>query len=120
MPIIEVEIVVDSSETEIAIPVQKLADALGGVLETKPGGTWVKVRTLAAGDYAENGASDPPRPVFVRVLKAGAGSADDRRREAPLLARAVADIVDRPAENVHILYEPPARGRIAFGGELRD
>ena len=35
------------------------------------------------------------------------------------LTGAIAAACGRPEENVHLVYEPPAKGRIAFGGELR-
>ncbi len=120
MPIIDVEIVNDPSEAEIEVPLQVLADAIGGALGSEPGRTWVRLRTLATSHYAENQASDSPRPVFVRMLKANAGTIEERRQEARLLAGTIAGIVKRPVENVHILYEPDARGRIAFGGKLLD
>ena len=31
---------------------------------------------------------------------------------------AIAEACSRPVEDVHILFEPPAAGRIAFGGKL--
>jgi phenylpyruvate tautomerase PptA (4-oxalocrotonate tautomerase family) len=34
------------------------------------------------------------------------------------LSEALSTILDRPKENIHILFEPPGAGRIAFGGEL--
>ncbi|MCB9602302.1 MAG: RidA family protein [Sandaracinus sp.] len=39
-----------------------------------------------------------------------------RAREAAALAEAFAVLLERP--RVHVLFEPPAAGRIAFGGEL--
>lgn len=35
------------------------------------------------------------------------------------LTEAVASACDRPSQGVHVIYEPPARGRIAFGGQPR-
>lgn len=120
MPIIKVEIVEDPSKAGIAVSSRELADALGSALGSGPGGTWVKMCTFAASQYAENDTAVPPRPVFVSVLKADSGSQEDRRKEARILAGTIARVVGRPIENVHILYESDARGRIAFGGELRD
>jgi phenylpyruvate tautomerase PptA (4-oxalocrotonate tautomerase family) len=38
--------------------------------------------------------------------------------EAERLTRAIAPILNRPPENVHILYEPDGAGRVSFGGKL--
>ncbi len=34
------------------------------------------------------------------------------------LTEATAEACDRPAENVHVIVEPAAVGRIAFGGRV--
>ncbi len=36
------------------------------------------------------------------------------------LTERFAEICGRSPEHVHIIYEPPAAGRIAFGGKLRE
>ena len=38
--------------------------------------------------------------------------------EVDRLTAAIAQICDRPAENVHIIYLPEGAGRIAFGGKV--
>lgn len=38
--------------------------------------------------------------------------------EAAALASAIAQVTGRAVEHVHLIYEPPGRGRVAFGGEL--
>jgi len=111
MPILDVELVGEPpADGDLA---RRLADAAGVVLKTPPGKTWVRLRFLS--DYAENGGGPPAgiRPVFVSVL-----TADASKDSAEALATAIAEACGRSAENVHILYEPPARGRIAFGGKL--
>ena len=57
--------------------------------------------------------------VFVSVPQAAPPGGDALGREARALTEAVAGACGRSAEHVHLLYEPPAAGRIAFGGELR-
>ena len=77
----------------------------------------MKLRVLHARDYAENGVPDlAVAPVFVRILKHDGAAAIDA--EAAALARAVATACGRSVENVHVIYEPPGAGRVAFGGHL--
>ena len=38
--------------------------------------------------------------------------------EAMAVAEAVGRVLARPRENVHVIYEPEATGRVAFGGTL--
>jgi len=99
---------------------QSLADAIGGALKSPPGQTWVRVRSIARDQYAENGVSlDPAElPVFVTILKRQALQRAELEREVAALASAVAQTVGRPATCVHIEYAPAAAGRLAFGGVL--
>jgi len=98
---------------------QKIADAAGSALGTELGRTWVKLRYLPSAHYAENGATDPEmRPVFVSLLLGRSLPAVGRKELSLTLARAIGEVVGRPIENVHILFEPDARGRMAFGGVL--
>ena len=119
MPIVDVEIVVSDGETARTTLARELADAIGDAFATPPGRTWVRVRTLPRMQYAEHGGTpEDAKPVFVNVLKsqrpAGAGWRDEVRRLTDVIAR----VVGRTPESVHVLYEPDARGRIAFGGEV--
>lgn len=120
MPILEVEVVTGPDETAPPDLARRLADAAAEAMAQPPGRTWVRLRTLPAGLYAEDGGGPPAgvRPVFVSVLKARRPAADALAEEAARLAAALAAACGRPVENVHILYEPDAAGRIAFGGEL--
>ncbi len=115
MPILEVEIV-GAPETSDGLAA-RIAVAAGEALD-KPGGTWVRLRRLEPADYAESDGGPPAgvAPVFVRVLERAAPDDLDARVER--LTDAVAAACGRPAENVHVLYEPPAAGRMAFGGRL--
>lgn len=115
MPILDVELV-GAREDGLA---RKIADAAGEVLGTPPGRTWVRVRFLAREDYAENGTDVPGdvRPVLVTVLETK--PPQDLEAEVRALTAAIAQATGRPAENVHLFYEPPGEGRVAFGGKLK-
>lgn len=118
MPILDVEIVVRPGEQFGSDLTAKLADRLGHIFGSPPGNTWVKVRFIAPENYAENDSQEELFPVFVSILKAHLPPADDRQAEIAQLTAAIAQICDRPRENVHILYLPPGAGRVAFGGKL--
>ncbi|MGZ3697276.1 MAG: tautomerase family protein [Bdellovibrionota bacterium] len=116
MPILDVEIVGASDAEGLA---RRLADAAGIVLGSAAGGTWVKLRFLPRENYAENG--DLParvQPVFVSVLLGRCFEGEVQSRLALKLAEEFSKILDRPRENIHLLFEPSAAGRIAFGGKL--
>ena len=121
MPILDVEPVVADGQELPAGLAASLADAAGKVFGAGPGTTWVRVRPLPQSQYAENDAGEPEGfgSVFVRVLKASLPEGPDLDTEVTSLAQAVATVCARNPENVHILYEPPAAGRIAFGGKVR-
>ena len=118
MPILYVEIVGDyDPDHGVAL---KIADRAAPVLGADRGQVWVKLRRIPRELYAENGRGDPcpDQPVFVKVTKGVLQDVEELRVEAEQLTKAVAEAVGRPAENVHIIYEPSAAGRIAFGGKL--
>lgn len=116
MPILEVRLVGDSAAPDLA---QRLADAAAGVLGSPPRGTWVAVELIPPARYAENGGADPGvAPVFVRVLLRDGPPREGLAEQVAALCRAVATCCGRPAENVHLVYEPAAAGRVAFGGNL--
>jgi hypothetical protein len=122
MPILDIEIVVDAGERLGQTLATQLADAAGEVFEMEPGRTWIRLHVLPRSQYAENGGgpSSDVKPVFVHVLKASIPDGEDMRREMRRLAQRVADVLRRPVDHVHVLYEPPAAGRIAFGGHRLD
>jgi len=121
MPIIDIEIVgfVTQLEGDPDLT-QALADALGRVFDSPPGRTWVQLKGLPQAGYAENGqgAETTPRPVFVTILKAVLPDEDELRIEIERITAVVSGILGRPPENVHVLYLPAGRGRVAFGGRL--
>lgn len=120
MPVLEIEAVTDDQRPLLDGLAACLADAAGKAMGSSPGQTWVRLRELPRAAYAESGGGMHPGvlPVFVRVLRADLPAPPELEREMASLAQAVASAFHRPVENVHVLYEPAARGRMGFGGEL--
>lgn len=119
MPILDVELI--TSEPLDSGLAAKLAEVAAQVWGGPAGSTWVRLRALPPEQYAENGTTSPAgwHAVFVTVLKAQRPSGPALQAEVRALTDAIARVCGRPAENVHILYEPDARGRIAFGGDVK-
>ena len=115
MPIIDIELVSDDPADPLIM--RGLADDLGRVFDAAPGKVWIRMRTLPVLSYAENG-QPAPQPVFVTVLAGTPPAGEALRTQVEDITSTVARHTRRPAENIHVLYEPPARGRIAFGGRL--
>jgi phenylpyruvate tautomerase PptA (4-oxalocrotonate tautomerase family) len=120
MPVLEVTVVGGGPASTRAGLARGIADAAGAVFQSTPGSTWVVLREHPAEDYAENaaGPEEGYAPVFVRVLKKSLPSERELAREVEALTRAVAEVCGRDPEQVHVIYEPPAEGRTAFGGRL--
>jgi len=121
MPILEVELIGGAAVPERAGLARRLADAAGAIFGSAPGETWVRVRETNPTDYAENAtdaAAAGVHPVFVRVLKRALPEAAELKREVEALTEAVATETGRPPDQVHVVYEPPGAGRVAFGGRL--
>ena len=121
MPVLDVELIRGAAVPERAGLARRLADAAGAIFGSAPGETWVRVREVATIDYAEN-ASDAAaagiQPVFVRVLKRAQPDAAAMTLEIEALTSAIAAETGRSRDQVHVVYEPPAAGRAAFGGRL--
>jgi phenylpyruvate tautomerase PptA (4-oxalocrotonate tautomerase family) len=120
MPIVDVELVHEQPLDDGMAG--ELADILGRVFDAPPATTWVRLRALPKSCYAENEAAEPTgwKAVFVTVRKAQRPAGPALEAEIRALTDAVAQVCRRPAENVHVLYEPDLQGRIAFGGRLRE
>jgi phenylpyruvate tautomerase PptA (4-oxalocrotonate tautomerase family) len=120
MPILSIEIVLRPNETLRRGLAAELADRAGEVFGSAPGETWIKLTTIPAGQYAEAGGLPPGGvyPVFVSVLKARYSPTIALQAEITRLTAAIAQACARPEENVHLFYQPEARGRVAFGGKL--
>lgn len=118
MPILNIDLVGDGAPPPEGLA-RQLADAAGHVLGSEPNATWVRLRSLSPAEYAENGDAYPDaHPVLVTIIKGDLAPPDELAIEAAALATAIADVTGRATEHVHIIYEPPGRGRVAFGGEL--
>jgi phenylpyruvate tautomerase PptA (4-oxalocrotonate tautomerase family) len=125
MPIVTLETLSDGLfSSEDALPtsdqLQSLADALGALFGSQPSGTWVRARQQQRAYYAENmiEISRDMRPVIVEILKSELGTEKERAIEAAAVCALVAQTLGRSTENVHVIYQPEARGRVAFGGKL--
>jgi len=120
MPILDIEIVLRPNESLPPKLAEIIAEGVAAIFQSPPGGTWVKLRTIPADYYAENGAGqdDPPFPVFAKILKADTLQSDMMQAEITLLTDCLASACNRPKENVHIIYLRLAKGRISFGGNL--
>lgn len=119
MPIVDVELVCDARAAPVCTSARALAVAVGCVLNSPPGHTWVRLRTLDSESYAENEAAPPSElPVFVTVLHAHPPSGPALHAEIAALTSTIAACVQRSPERVHVQYAPAAAGRQAFGGAL--
>jgi phenylpyruvate tautomerase PptA (4-oxalocrotonate tautomerase family) len=120
MPIVTVHIVANTERPLDHNLAQALADAVGRALESPPGQTWVRLRSLSRDEYAENESvvDASELPVFVSILERQPPTGAKLQAEVNALTRAVAHVVGRPATRVHIEYAPAAAGRISFGGKL--
>ena len=109
MPIVTVEVVVDLDRTLNLNLAQSLANAIGRALDSPPGQTWVRLNVLGRNAYAENEHVVEPDalPVFVIVLKRQVPLGAELQAEVASLTRAVAQVLARPEESVHVEYAPP-------------
>jgi phenylpyruvate tautomerase PptA (4-oxalocrotonate tautomerase family) len=117
MPIIDIELVGPVDGPPVPGLAQAVADDLGKALGAQAGKVWVRLRTLSPTNYAENEAKSP-HPAFVSVLAAAPPAGDELHRQVSEITAIVARHTGRPRDLVHVLFEPAARGRIAFGGRL--
>jgi phenylpyruvate tautomerase PptA (4-oxalocrotonate tautomerase family) len=121
VPIVDVVIVSDdASWPDLA---QTLADGIGDALGAPIGTTWVRLRALDRSHYAESGGADADAdadaaPVFVEIISRRAPDGPQLSSAVVDIVRAVARATGRPAERVHVIFEPDGAGRIAFGGRL--
>lgn len=120
MPIVDVEVVCQPGEARGLPSAAGLAEILGHALGSAPGHTWVRVHTLDASCYAENGVlvDMTELPVFVTVLHATLPVGAALEADVAAVTQAVAAWVERKVERVHVTYAPAGAGRQAFGGRL--
>jgi phenylpyruvate tautomerase PptA (4-oxalocrotonate tautomerase family) len=116
MPILDVEIIGHNRTEGLA---QLLADAAEKVFEAEKGNIWVKVHYVPKSQYAENGGtSENLNPVFITAQLGQSYGKKDQGQVAVELTEVFSKVVERPKENIHIIFEPSLRGRIAFGGKM--
>ena len=119
MPVFDIEIVTRHGEAVAPALASDLSDALGAVMDAASGKVWVRLRTLAPEGYAENQAGPQrPFPVFVTLTASAPPEGEHLEHVVQQVTEAVAHLTDRPVENVHVLVQPAAKGRIAFGGKV--
>jgi phenylpyruvate tautomerase PptA (4-oxalocrotonate tautomerase family) len=120
LPILDVQLVGPVPEDVRRGLAQRIADAAAGVFASRPHGTWVKLHFIDASAYAENEGGPPPgaQPVIVSVLQAEPPSAGALEDQVGRLSRVIAEACTRPVASVHLIYEAPGKGRVAFGGRL--
>lgn len=120
MPLVDIEITLKQREKLPIDLASILADELGGIFNSPPSTTWVKLYGLSENHYAENHRSleGGAHPVFVRIVKSEMPEKYIMEQEVKEITRVLAKICKRPAENIHIIYEPEGRGRVSFGGRL--
>lgn len=105
------------SETTLA---QSLADAGSPAFPPEQREVWLQVRYTPHRDWAvsRGSSSGRPSPILVHVLREVNPQGRDLKQEIRGITAAVARVTGRPEENVHVTFEPSARGRVAFGGKL--
>lgn len=120
MPIADIELVLAAADELAPGLAARLAAVLGEVFEAPAGRVWVRLRALPEAQYAENAAPlcAEELPAFVSLLLARPPEGAARAAQAAAVCAAVAQVIGRARERVHVLYAPPAAGRVAFGGVL--
>jgi len=117
MPILELEIVgrAEDFPTDLA---QLVADSAGVALNSRPQGTWVKIAFIESSRYAENGGAVDQPPIVAKVLQAELPDTRTLKLQIAGLTHAISAATKRQESSVHVIMEPAAKGRIAFGGTL--
>jgi phenylpyruvate tautomerase PptA (4-oxalocrotonate tautomerase family) len=119
MPIVDIEVVARRGEVLPETLAKDLADHLGAAFDATPGKIWVRLRTLEGAHYAENDMGDNrPFPVFVSYTASKLPEGEQLEGRIAKITETVARLTDRAPVNVHVIVEPTAKGRIAFGGRL--
>ena len=118
MPILKVEVVGKREEFPRNLA-QQIADSAATELDSRPQGTWVTTTFIQENDYAENGGRDESlNPVLISLVLSDPPANGELQSLIAALTTAIASVVGVPSENVHIIVEPAARGRVSFGGRL--
>jgi phenylpyruvate tautomerase PptA (4-oxalocrotonate tautomerase family) len=117
MPIIDIEIVAPSVDPKLAQP---LANELGHVFRAADGRVWIRLRALPPEHYAENHVAGPTLPVFVTILQRHPPRHESLDRRVASITEVVARLTRRDPRYVHVLFEPAAAGRLAYGGQITE
>lgn len=122
MPILDVQVIGAVPEEVRRGLAQRIADGVGRVLGSGEQETWVKLHFIPADEYSENSGGPPPgvQPVIVSIIQASLPRDLALYDQTTNLTRVIADACQRPGANVHLIYEPAANGRVAFGGRIVD
>lgn len=120
MPIVNIQLVIEDTDSIADGVVQALADRLGELFGSDPGGVWVKVSCLPRSQYAENRSclSSAIKPTFVEILHRRLPETPELAQQADRVADVVAAVLGRAKENTHVLFLPEGAFRVAFGGKL--
>ena len=119
MPILRVELVASSDWARPSDLAARIANGVALALSSPPQSVWVRVSAIAPAEYAENGGgADTPAPIFVTILEREPPTGDALEQEVADLTRAISEACGRPESSVHLIYDAPGRGRVAFGGRL--
>jgi phenylpyruvate tautomerase PptA (4-oxalocrotonate tautomerase family) len=108
-------------ETSLPVPpgaLRALADDLGEMFAVEPGHVWVRVLPCEPSLYAENGIDAPAPHVFGRLMLRRHPDEDGLATLAARLTELLVQHIGAPRDDVHLYFEPPVAGRIAFGGAL--
>lgn len=121
MPILRVT-AIGVDEAAVAHLAQPIADATAPILvpDQPAGRVWVTVQAIPRARYAENGCELPAdaRPIWVEILMKSPPAGDAMDRQVAELTRVLASATARPEESIHVIYETPGSGRVAFGGRV--
>lgn len=119
MPILKVEIVETPGWSRPLGLARSIADTVAEALGATPQSVWVRVSMIAADHYAENGgAPADASPVFVTIVEKEPPRGTALAAEVAMLTKAIASACARTEGDIHLVYEPPGRARVAFGGRL--
>jgi phenylpyruvate tautomerase PptA (4-oxalocrotonate tautomerase family) len=120
MPIVDILVVEGRGTQPGPLAAQAIADALAPVFSSAPGRVWVRLQSIGASQYAENGVAvgADEHPVFVKVQLAHLPVGEALAAQLVAVTESVASCLSRSASRVHVEYAPPGAGRMAFGGVL--
>jgi len=118
MPILTVHVVGSPKDFPEDLA-QRIADGAGHALHSRPQGTWVRQAFVPPEHYAENdGVEEGITPILVSLIQSEVPHAETLREQLAKVTDAISSASGIPSRNVHIMVEPAAKGRIAFGGNL--